>query len=287
MSINNRLMLVFSLLTVSVLISCAPKSSDSETTEDLSGTVMMGAVDGATVDLYHLNSDGSLGEKVDSVSSDSSGQYRFQNRHRFQGAKMIIAHGGSYTDEATGETVSMPSDFELASIVADINTESVASVNTLTAMIANRVRTASGGDITQARTQVQAQIATVFGLSDVEIQTTTPDDLTSDEGGRVAAQNRIQSRYGMILASLTEAGKDQGLTAQETLRLMQNMIEDFGDGKFDGTESGQALSNSLSVSPLQAMQGLGQAVQNFGNCERNRSRIGSSEFQFSFGQIPQ
>jgi hypothetical protein len=284
---NLRTMLIYGMpFLATALVSCANSSNDAES-DELTGSIMLGAVNGATVDLYELNSDGSVGDKLDSCLSDQTGQYRFQNRHRFHGAKLVVAHGGAYVDEATGETVALPEDVELASVVSDISSESVVSVNALTAMIANRVLAANSGDITQARIQVQAQVRTMFGLSDVDLISTTPDDLTSEDGARYANQNRYQSRYGMIIASLSQLGKDQSLNAQETLKLMVNMIEDYSDGTLDGSNDGLALSYNLAVEPLQAMQAFGQAVENFGVCERNRTQLRAGDFSFSFGQLPE
>ncbi len=70
------------------------------------GVVQDGLVSGATVIVYAVNSDGTIGEELGRGTSDSDGQYSIP----IQAADQVVfvsASGGSYVEESTGVSVSL------------------------------------------------------------------------------------------------------------------------------------------------------------------------------------
>ncbi len=94
------------------LIGCSGGSggaaSGSASTSVVTGIVSAGPISSATVTAYLLNADGSQGSQLATATSDSTG--KFSLAMAAQSAPLIIvASGGSYTEEASATTVSMGS----------------------------------------------------------------------------------------------------------------------------------------------------------------------------------
>ena len=77
----------------------------------MTGALVANRIDGATVQAYALNVDGTLSEAVSrgEVTTDADGHFLIKVFDRSTPV-ILVATGGSYTDEATGELIDMASD---------------------------------------------------------------------------------------------------------------------------------------------------------------------------------
>ena len=118
MKLLRYMVLVFLVAGVTFsAVSCGLSSDDTTATANLDGMVVMGPVDEATVSVYVLNADGTKGDFIASTTTDADGKYMFTQI--FSGPIMIVVTGGTYTDEATGDTVVIPAYYELTTLIAE------------------------------------------------------------------------------------------------------------------------------------------------------------------------
>ena len=104
----------------------------------ISGRVMLGPVDGATVVAHRVLDTGALGPAIgDPVTTDSAGRYRFLVQQGFSGLAGVVATEGTYVDEATGLTVTDP-ELELIGFATVVEDQEVtAQINALTTLAAH------------------------------------------------------------------------------------------------------------------------------------------------------
>jgi hypothetical protein len=243
----------------------------------------MGAVASAAVTVYGLDSNRQRGRVIEQTTTDSSGAYTLTQT--LSGPVLVVATGGSYEDEATGDTVTIPDSFELQTVLSNGAQHSFIGMNALTTVAAARIMSNTSVSIDTAATQAHNEVAAMFGIEDVDFIATAPDDLTKQQGHRFGPQ-QASTRLGAIIAIFTQIATDNGLSAAEALQLLANISADYSDGRFDGLQNGDPLPYSLAITPLQAMQALQTAKQNFLDGPRNQSGYGSGSFSFHFEAPP-
>jgi len=251
---------------------------DTVTTTNLNGMVVMGPVEGATVSVYVLNEDGTRGDLITTTTTDVEGKYSFDEE--ITGSVAVVVTGGTYIDEATGDTVVIPDDYELMTLLSEAEGRENVGVTALTTIASMRAsETAVEKGLATAIDAANKDVATTFGLDGVDIVTVTPDDLTDpDEDVDV---NSDETGHGLILAAFTQMGLDAEITAENLLLLLENFADDYSDGTLDGKgKNPKGLKNALSHTPDQALNGLTNAVENFlDRNDRNNSGIKSDDWK--------
>ncbi|MDA8085688.1 MAG: hypothetical protein M0Z75_03225, partial [Nitrospiraceae bacterium] len=98
------------VLALSLLLSSCgggggggPQSNTPSSGAVLSGKASDGPIADGTVDVYALNADGSTGALIATATTDSNGNYSV-NLGSYSGNVIVEVAGGTYTDEATGQT---------------------------------------------------------------------------------------------------------------------------------------------------------------------------------------
>ena len=165
-------------------------------TYSVSSTFIKGLVTGATCELFEVTA---TGVKSTSVASGSTinGIVNFGSTIEYQGTGIIECVGGSYTDEATGNTLTAP----LMRAVVSISGNSSFVVSPLTE-IAVRLAEADT-NLGNALTTHNTAVASAFGL-DIDITQVVPLDLNS-----IAAVNTASGRYGTALALISQLNQNQ------------------------------------------------------------------------------
>jgi len=234
------------------------------------------------VTAYALQSDGTLGEKLGTTTTDENGRYRL--RFAYQGMIQLQSEGGQYADEATGDQVVLQAQTRLRTMLASTDKETTASITPLTEMAAERVQTRLR-TMTQSQLHLQdhiaeanSEVSQAFDLYGVDITATEPADLTQTQS-RERTMN--QKKYGAILAGFCQVAKLESKTADSVMEMIQAMVQDMQDGSLGGND-GDGTSISVStevVAPLQARNQFRTAVQNFyQNQQRNQSGMAISDF---------
>jgi Protein of unknown function (DUF1566)/Bacterial Ig-like domain (group 2) len=194
------------------LVACGPGTSTVDTTvyTAVSGYVSKAPLTGATCRLYN-----SANQVVGTVATSTNGVVDFGTTAA-SGALYVQCTGGTYLDEATGQTVTSSS---LSSgIVVTAGTAAKMIITPLTQLAFAR----AGGDPSKIAAQA-AIIAKAFGLGDVDILATAPTDVNT----KVASLNAA-GRYGAVLATIAQYMAEQALSLDETLAQLGNTINADG-----------------------------------------------------------
>lgn len=249
---------------------------------DAAGTATLGPVSGATVTAYVLNTDGTRGAALGSAITSSSGSYNIPLET--SGPITLVMTLGSYKDEATAATVTIPAGFELE-ILAPADTKRanlhLHAISTIAAARAKSLIATLG--LTNAHDKSVIDTANVFGLTGIDTGTIKPDNFTVSGGVPSAGANT--AKLGLVISGLSQLVEDlpvapSAKTPEKQLGLIQNIAHDYSDGDFDGfNSSGAAVPNtSFPLTPKQAINGLQTAMTNFLNSGQNASGYSSGSF---------
>lgn len=238
----------------------------------LAGTVVKGPVRNATVAVYALGADGTTVGPMEQTTTDSTGHFRFRNRFRGERLELEV-QSGEYTDEATGTLIQLQTQDRLRLQLASTEGDGELTVSPLTTMAAERTRTrlrAGESDADGIVVRSRLDVAAMFGLSGTDPGTTAVDDLT-DAGARPAA-TRAQTRYGLVLAGMSQLFLDGSQVPQDVPKLVTCYAADASDGIIDGNSGGSAISCPAAIGSVEAHGNLVQAMNTFMNNVRNQHR---------------
>ena len=138
-------------------------------------------VSGATVTAYVLNTDGTRGAALGSAITSSSGAYTIPLES--SGPITLVMIGGSYKDEATAATVTIPAGFELEILApTDANRASL-HLHAISTIAAARAKVLVATlDLTNAHGKSVIDTANVFGLTCIDTGVVKPDHFTVISG---------------------------------------------------------------------------------------------------------
>ena len=111
----------------------------------ISGTAVKGPVSGATVTAYAINS-GVMGAQIGNGTTDAQGNFTV-SIGAYSGPVMLRMSGGTYTDEATGASMTMQSGDVMTSVMSQAVAGAVMNgvqITPLTSMAQMRAQTMSG-----------------------------------------------------------------------------------------------------------------------------------------------
>lgn len=199
----------------------------------VSGTVTKGPVADAALSIHVIGADGSLGEAVAGpYITDASGAWSGEFPAGRQGPFLLVATGGSYTDEATGGSVDLGTE-QMLSYSAKGSGQVTPYTHTLSIAAAAQIGAGSTSP-SEAWTNVIATFQAAFGFD----PTTTRPSLSGTESQRT---------YLALLGGLSELldgnAALSGLAGAEPIDLVLALVADLSDGALDGLDaSGGALS---------------------------------------------
>lgn len=198
----------------------------------ISGNAVKGPISKGTVTAYAVTSSGGKGSALGTTSTDVNGSYSLTLT--YTGPVLLEIPGGSYIDEATGQTVNVPTSpgSGLQAVVNNVTAGSAlhVQITPLTAMAAARAQAMAGGLTAANIDAANQQVGTHFGGIDIlNIQPVNPLIANSATG---ATQNAVN--YGLVLAGLSAEAHTLGLT--NPFDLVVALVQDFSDGIFNGGE---------------------------------------------------
>ena len=179
-----------------LVAACGGGSGDGEgETTTLSGSVVKGPVAGAEVCAYKVSS-GAKGERIGCATTNSTGGYSLEIDH--EGAVILEATGGRYTDEATGTETALT---EPMRVVLQANGGTATGMVTPLTTVAYSIAAAGAGGVSassygSAATSVAAQ----FQLGSASIVTTAPavTGTTNDYGKALRALSQYIANGGSL-----------------------------------------------------------------------------------------
>lgn len=239
------------------------------------GKVIKGAVRGASVKVYTLNANRYRETVIGEGSTTHEGSFSLQADNTGGPLVLVVATGGDYADEATGQRVAIPSWWELSAVVPWPSDYTKVFLTPLTRMAAEQAfsRIVRGENPLAAQENARRSVADYFGLRGVDITKTEPADLTTRSGATMKRGN-AEVEYGLVLAALSQMTAGEGLPPSQTLCLIQNIVDDLADGRIDDVgRNGSVLPNNLTATPSYLIAGLQGASNDFLRGPRNASGI--------------
>jgi hypothetical protein len=199
------------------------------------GYVVKGSVAAASVKVYALTPKGGKGLKLKATTADGNGYFKVNLNPAPTMPFLIEATGGSFVDEATGETVPMISP-DILTAALKPGTK-VAAVTPLTNLAAVRARAMakSGVPLKAAINAAYAGVARQYDL--INIGTIIPVAANDEEATKIASFD--QRNYGLVLAGLSQEAHDLNV---RTMDLIAALAEDLSDGIFDGMKSSTPIT---------------------------------------------
>jgi hypothetical protein len=238
-TINTFLIYCFSLLAI-ILPGC---SSDTQLPPErpagiVAGKIFDSAISGAQVTVYAFG-DGNRGARLGGTTSDAEGNFSVDIQSKDQ-LILLEASGGSYVEQATGTTVTIPSGDVLQAIVSFKSGASIgAMVTPLTHLVSGLTsyKAGSGTPAAQAFTEAQSIIDQYFTL---DTNTVIPVDIT--DSNTTVSTLSSEALYGFYLASISnwskwasEQNKVTPHTTYTSIALTQVMYNDLrSDGSLNG-----------------------------------------------------
>lgn len=233
--------LLSSVLSVIVLSACGGgggnSSAPSASSGTVSGTVIKGPVEGATVVAYGISGDGARGAQIGSGMTDSQGNFSFSVQEH-SGPVLFEMSGGRYLDEATGLTMNTgQSDVLTCSIQAlSPDGESGIQITPLTSMAQVIAEHMPGGMSAENITAANHALGQYFQVGDI-VHTHPLNPLVAGSGTGVT-QDVIN--YGMTMAAMSEYAHQINLN--ESSNIVTAFMQDAEDGHMDGMMGGSQIN---------------------------------------------
>ena len=268
------LKIVLSMLVLFLLTACGGGGGSSTAAQgSVSGTVTKGPVTNATVMAYALVN-GQMGTQIGTAPTDLNGNFSV-NTGSYAGPVLLQMSGGTYTDEATGNLMSMaPGDVMTAVMPTTAAGTAISGIQVtpITSMAQTMAQHFIGGMTDANIATANAAMGNYFTISDIlHTQPMNPLITGSGTGASVSAQN-----YGMALAAISQLAQTQGMTTSSAM--VTALMNDASDGVMDGKASGVVLQmggmvGGVALPTNAGTSGLSSAMNTFMFSPQNKSGV--------------
>jgi len=208
-----------------LLFGCGGNGTTAEVAS-VSGRVVAGPVSGANVTILPLLNTGALGAPLGAGTTGTDGFFSVGISSHI-GPAVVLARGGEFVDEATGNTV-VADQLEMASLVmltGDVgHTAHVTVATTIATRRAMVLATDPAVNALDALRNGVAMVEEYYGI--VGILDTLPADLTAGD-----VPPGPEAEYGALNAGFSQLAADEGI---QLWSLITALAEDGSDGVFDG-----------------------------------------------------
>lgn len=235
-----------------------------------SGVAVKGPVSKASVSIHELRGTGALGDLIGSGTSNTLGEFAVRVSGS-PGLSLASIRGGNFVDEATGNTMTIPSDAPLVGFVDAQSSPISYAVTPLTTVAFPLMQYFAHDPEATLEDSVENALTSVgnlFGVTDVGL--TLPADLTA---GAVAAG--AAADQGAVVAGISQLAQSLSV---ETMVLVQALALDAGDGRFDGKSFGTDVPlGAGSLAPTAGTADLAMAITAFLAGPRNASGLTAAD----------
>lgn len=253
----------------------------------IGGTGFKGPVGNATVTAYAVSS-GSPGAQIGTATTDAGGKFSVAIGS-YSGPVMLQLSGGTYTDEATGATMTMAAGDVMTATLPTVAAGSSISgiqITPLTSMAQTAAQHLSGGMTDANIASANTAVGTYFMVSD--ILHVAPMNALVAGSGSTGSQDSIN--YGMAMAAMSQYAKGQGMTVSSAF--VTAMMNDSSDGMMDGKMGassvmmgGMAAGMGIAMPRNAGTSGLASAMSTFAGSAQNKSGITASMMQSLIRQL--
>jgi hypothetical protein len=249
------------------------------TNTSVSGTVFNGPMTQATVTAYAITG-GLMGARIASVTADGQGRFTIP-LGSYSGAVMLQMNGATYTDEATGTTMTMgPTDLMSAVMPTVASGTAVSGVwlTALTSMAQARAIGMSGGMTDANIVAANMAVGNYCSVSDI-LKTQPTNPMVAGSGTNASQDAR---NYGMTLAAMSQSAKNLNMTVSSAM--ITAMMSDAADGVMDGKRGDTQISMSMGgmmgsgmMASTTGTSDLGAAMTTFTNSATNASGLTAAD----------
>jgi uncharacterized protein (UPF0333 family) len=252
------------ILLVLTLFGCGGGgggSSVSLQTTEISGVASKAPISGGNVNVFKIVNGTKVVPAIASGTTGTDGTYNL-SWESYSGPVLVEISGGSYTDEATGNTnATIPPAEPLHAVVPSASGAVSAAVTPLTDLAFQL----AGANLTEATiSSANEQVASMFGVDD--IIGTQP---VAPTASALAASTTAQRAYTLALAAFSQIVKDQSSTVAETITYFK-----------DNTTAGTGLTSAAAAA-------LQNAVATFFTQTNSNNETGVKAVKlFTTGSLP-
>ncbi|VVM20313.1 hypothetical protein BSPWISOXPB_9003 [uncultured Gammaproteobacteria bacterium] len=151
-----------------------------------------------------------------------------------RGLVSVACKGGTYTDEATGKLIDLGQMVIRAATIYS-GTGPLMMLSSPLSEVAYQLADTNSGDRTVIAKAIMRQniaVAAAFGVTGIDITTTTPTDINTNK-----ATNDDAGKFGMALAAVSQMGENSADSSPaETITAL---VADMADGNIDGRVVGK------------------------------------------------
>jgi len=286
-SVWPMMVLILAIGSSLLLFGCGGGSGGSSGTTSgvdgvISGTAVKGPVNGATVTAFAIGN-GLMGAQIGTGTTDAQGNFTIPIG-AYSGPVMLRMNGGTYTDEATGASMTMQAGDIMASVMPQAGAGSVMSgvqMTPLTSMAQVRAQTMSGGMTPANITAANTAMGNYFSVSDV-LYIHPMNPLTPGSGTGATQDMR---NYGIMLAAMSQYANTIGMPISSGM--VTTMMNDASDGIMNGMMGNTqimmgGMGGMMGNNPLSAnagTSGLANAMTAFMGSAMNRSGLTVADMQ--------
>ncbi len=225
--------------------------------------VFKGPISGATVNVYTLNDSGEKGDLIKGpLTSDASGNVTADLPSNLPKRLIIEASGGSYKNEANGQTIQLKNSDTLITVLpASTKTAAITPFTHMAAALAKSLMQ-GGASPDDAVISANEAVAKQYGLK--SILDIHPVDASNENA---VQGNSDEKQYGLLLAGFAQLAKNLNV---RSIDLANALAKDWSDGKVDGTQDGKPITISNGPALGNAgLDGLSDAVNQFAESGKN------------------
>jgi hypothetical protein len=243
----------------------------------MSGKAFNGTISQGTVSAYAI-SNGTMGAQLGSVATDAQGNFNL-SMGSYSGPVMLRMSGGRYTDEATGNSMTMGSSDAMTAVMPSVDGSNVTGmmITPLTSMAQARAQAMTGGMVDANITSANTAVANYFMVND--ILHTQPMNPSVTGSGSTATQD--QRNCGISIAAMSQYANGLGMAVSYTF--VTAMMNDASDGMMNGQMGGNQISMGGMMGPGGMMQsnagttGLATAMTDYMGSAMNHSGLTAAD----------
>jgi len=231
---RNNLWKFICILTLSLFfVSCggdgdkkSSGSGESPTTgNEISGLAATGLISGGTVSVYAVTDDGQKGSLLGSATTASDGSYTVDVGD-YTGPVLVEITGGTYLDEATGETKTL--DTTLRAALDSVSGDVTVAVTPLTEIAVRMAEAGNGLDAVKIKDANEL----LSQLISADIISTLPADI--NDSTEFGAASDDTKNYALLLAAISQISETSGLNLSGMIAYIE---DDMADLEIDETSA--------------------------------------------------
>lgn len=256
----------------------------------VSGAVYNGTMKASTVMVYSVSS-GTMGAQIGSGTTDSMGGFSL-SLGAYSGPVMLKMTGGSYTNLATGTTMTMSAGDEMTAVMPTVTSGATVTgiqMTVLTSMAQARAQAMAGGMTDANITAANTAMGAYFMVSDI-LHAMPMNAATAGSGSTATTDMK---NYGIAIAAMSQYADTIGMT--DPAALIYDMMQDASDGTMNGMMGstsitmngmgGGMMGGGAMMSSTAGTSGLATAMTTFLGSAMNMSGLTTTDMQTLINQL--